>query len=60
VLQGIEADAPKPPCSIIAKKVGHEAVRGFMKSNGDDYWDCPDCYQINDVSAHDFDSKVTR
>ena len=56
MLQGIEADAPKPPCSIIAKNVGHEPVRGFMKGNGDDYWDDPDRCEINGVCAHDLDS----
>lgn len=35
----IEANATKPPCRVIAKEVGDEAVRSFMKSNGDDHGD---------------------
>jgi hypothetical protein len=28
-------------------------MRGFMKGNGDDYWDRPGCHKINCVTAHD-------
>jgi hypothetical protein len=36
--------------------MGDEAVRGFMKGDGDDHWDGPDRCQVNRVSAHDLDS----
>jgi hypothetical protein len=44
VLSWIEADTAKPPCRVIAKKVGDKAVRGFMKSNGDNHRDRPSRY----------------
>src|SRR6516225_7337331 len=53
---GIKADAPKPPGRVVAKKIGDEAMRSFMKGNGDNHWDGPDRCQINGVSAHHFDS----
>jgi MOSC domain-containing protein YiiM len=46
VLQGIETDAPKSPCRFIAKKMGDEAMRRFMKGDGDNYWDHPDGRQV--------------
>ena len=59
MFQRIEADAPKPPCGVVAKKMGDEAVRSFMKGDGDDHWDGPDRCLINDVCAHDFDPWIT-
>jgi hypothetical protein len=46
VLQGIEADASKSPCRFIAQKMGDEAMRRFMKGDGDNYWDHPDGRQV--------------
>jgi hypothetical protein len=52
VFQRIETDASKPPGGVVAKKVGDEAMRGFVKGDGDNHWDNPDRRQISDVSAH--------
>src|SRR5262249_10987765 len=49
VLQGIEADAPKSPCRFIAKKMGDEAMRRFMKGDGDNYWDHPNGRQVEHI-----------
>src|SRR5215468_2477385 len=49
VLQGIEADASKSPCRFIAKKMGDEAMRRFMKGDGDSYWDHPNGRQVEHI-----------
>ena len=54
MLERIEADAPKPPCGVVAEKMRDEAMRGFMKGDGDDYRDDPDRHQINRISGHCF------
>jgi hypothetical protein len=36
VFERVEADAPKPPCCVVAEKMSDEAVRGFMKGDGDE------------------------
>ena len=52
MLERIEADAPKPPCCVVAETMSDEAVRGFMKGDGDDYRDDPDRHQINHIRGH--------
>jgi hypothetical protein len=49
VLEGIEADASKPPCRFVAKEMGDEAMCRFMKRNRDDYRDNSDRRQIDPV-----------
>jgi hypothetical protein len=46
----------EPPCGVVAKKMGDEAMRSFMKRDSDNHWDGPDCRQIDGVIAHDFRS----
>jgi hypothetical protein len=53
VLHRVEAYTAKAPCSIVAEEMSDETMRGFMKGNGDDYWDRPGCHKINCVTAHD-------
>jgi hypothetical protein len=52
VFQRIEADAPKPPCRVVAEKMRDEAVRGFMKGDGDNHRNDPDRRQINHTGSH--------
>ena len=53
VLQRIEADASKPPCGVVAKKMRDEAMRRFMKGDSEDHRDGPDRCQIDGViGAH--------
>ena len=54
MLCGIETDASKPICGVVAEEACDEAVGSFMKGNGDDHWDRQDCHQIDCVSAHEF------
>jgi hypothetical protein len=54
VLQGIEADASKSPCRVIAKETGDEAMRRFMKGDGDNYWDHPNGRQVEQVGQAAF------
>ena len=49
MLQGIEADTSKSPCRFIAQKIGDEAMRRFMKGDGDNYWDHPNGRQVEHI-----------
>jgi hypothetical protein len=54
VLQGVKADASKSPCRFIAKEAGDEAMRRFMKGDGDNYWDHPNGREVEHVSQAAF------
>ena len=55
VLRGIKAYTPEPPCGVIAKKAGDEAMRCLMKRYGDDHGYRPDRRKIYYVTAHSLD-----
>jgi hypothetical protein len=53
VLYRIEADTPKAPCSVVTQEMSDKAMRSFMKSDGNDYWDRPGRHKIYCFAAHD-------
>ena len=41
---GLNSDLPQAPCGVIAQEMGDKATRKFTKSDSDDYWNGPGCY----------------